>query len=101
MRVWNTWNNFDRFDLRQFESQSNSLRNVRTELGVFRHLDVFVGDSLSNNFSVTRLGVTRPILYEGGCHVARFKVGDTETAKHVEALFFDSKLIENRVKRAT
>jgi hypothetical protein len=101
LRVWNTWNNFDRFGLRQIESESDSLRNVRTELRVFRHLDVLVGDGLSNYFTVTRLGVARPIFHEGGWHITRFKVGDTEAAKSMEALFLDSEFFENRVLRAT
>ena len=99
--IWSTWNNFDRFGLRQFETESNSLRNIRTEFRVFRHFDVSVGDGLSNYFTVTRLGVARPILHEGGWHVARFKVGDTEPAEAVETLFLDSEFFENRVQRAT
>jgi hypothetical protein len=77
------------------------LVNFRTEFRVFRHLDISVGDGLSNHFTVTRLGVARPILHEGGWHVARFKVGDTESAEAVEALFLDSEFFENRIQRAT
>ena len=101
MRSWSIWNNFDRFGFGQIESESDSLRNVRTELRVFRHLDVLVGDGLSNYFTVTRLGVARPIFHEGGWHITRFKVVDTEAAKSMEALFLDSEFFENRVKRAT
>jgi hypothetical protein len=100
LRVWNTWNNFDRFDLRQIESESDSLRNVRTELRVLFHLDVFVGDGLSNHFAVTRLGVARPILHECGWHAARFKMGDTETAEAVETLFLNSEFFQNWVEGA-
>ena len=39
-------------------------------------------------------------LREGGWHVARFEVGDTEPAEAVEALFLDSEFFENRVQRA-
>ena len=76
--IWNVRNNFYRFGLRQFETESDSPRNIRTELRVFCHLDVSVRDGLSNYFTVTRLGVARPILHEGEWHAARFKVGDTE-----------------------
>jgi hypothetical protein len=31
LRPWNTWNNFHRFSLRQFKTESDSLRNVRTK----------------------------------------------------------------------
>ena len=65
MNVWNTWNNFDRFGLRQLKTESDSLRNVCSEFRVFGHLDVSVGDRLSNHFTVARLGVAGPILHEG------------------------------------
>jgi hypothetical protein len=52
LRVWNTWNNFDRFDLRQFETESDSLRNIRSELRVLRHLDITVGDGMDDRFQV-------------------------------------------------
>jgi hypothetical protein len=90
LKVWNisrVWNNFDRFGLRQFETESDSLRNVRTKLRVYCHLDVSVGDGLSHYFTVTRLGVACPILHESGWHAARFEMRDTETAEAVEALF--------------
>src|SRR5271163_4133186 len=45
--------------------------------------------------------MARPILHEGGRHTARFKVGDTESAEAVEALFLDSEFFENRIQRAT
>ncbi len=41
------------------------LCDIRTEFRVFRHLDVSVGDGLSNYFTVARLGVSRPILDSG------------------------------------
>lgn len=55
----------------------------------------------SNYFSVTRLGVPRPILHLGAWHAARFKVGNTETADALEALFLDSQFFENRIQGAT
>ena len=99
--IWSTWNNFGRFGLRQFETASDSLCNVRSGLRGFCHLDVSVGDGLSNYFAVTRLSMARPILHEGGWHPAGFKVGDTEPAEAMEALFLDSDFFRNRVQRAT
>jgi hypothetical protein len=101
LRVWNTWNNFDRSGLRQFKTDADSFRDFRSKFRFFCHLDVFVGHGLSDYFTVARLGVARPILHEGGWHVTRFKMGDTETAEAVEALFLDSEFFKNRVQRAT
>ncbi len=98
--TWSTWSNFDHFGLRQVETESDSLRNIRTELRVFCHLDVSICDGLSNYFTVTRFGMARPILHEGGWHAARFKMGDTEPAEAVEALFLDSEFLQNRIQRA-
>jgi len=39
-RAWNTWNSFDGFDLRQIESEPDSLRNFPAEFRVLGHLDV-------------------------------------------------------------
>jgi hypothetical protein len=101
LRVWNTWNNFDRSGLRQFKTDADSFREFRPKFRVFCHLDVFVGHGLSDYFTVARLGVARPVPYEGGWHATRFKMCDAETAEAVEALFLDSEFFKNRVQRAT
>ena len=64
LRVGNSWNNFDSFSLWQFEAESDSLRNYRTELLVLPHLDdVFVGDGWLNDFAVARLAQDRSSTY--------------------------------------